>query len=214
LWISSPTWTLPPGHRDCPWTPRGAETVEEAGLEELASGLAPATDGWFVVNVRDTAWVTSALGAACFFEGFFEDADAPFTELGINLRALWPGRSKWLYHAEDDQEDFLMLAGECLLLIEGEERSLHAWDFAHCPPGTEHAFVATGEGPCVILMVGARPPGWPRRGILYPRSELALRHGVGVETETTSPAEAGAPEWQLGRPDDWSELPWGKVPAQ
>jgi uncharacterized cupin superfamily protein len=182
--------------------------VEEAHLEELASGLAPATDGWFVVNVREAAWVTSGLGAACFFEGFFEGADAAFAELGINLRVLRPGRSKYLYHAESSQEDFLVLVGECLLLIEGEERSLRAWDFAHCPPGTAHAFVATGDGPCVILMVGARAPGWPGQRIVYPRSDLALRYGVGVETETSSPVEAGAPEWELGRPDDWNALPW------
>lgn len=183
--------------------------MEEAHLEGLASGLAPATDGWFVVNVRETAWVTSDLGAACFFEGFAEGADAPFAELGINLRVLWPRRSKWLYHAEENQEDFLVLVGECLLLVEDEERQLRTWDFAHCPPGTAHAFVATGEGPCVILMVGARATGWPGR-IVYPRSDVALRYGVGVETETSSPAEAGAPEWQLGRPDDWNSFPWAQ----
>ena len=84
-----------------------------------------------------------------------------------------------------------MLAGECLLLIEGQERPLRAWDFVHCPPHTEHGFVGSGNRPCVIFMTGARV-GWPEKGIVYPRSELALRHGAGVETETTSPAEAYA----------------------
>ena len=42
-----------------------------------------------------------------------------------------------------------------------------------------------------------------------PRPQLALRHGAGVEGETTSPAEAYAPfpKWQPGPPDDWSGLP-------
>ena len=183
--------------------------VEEARLDELASGLAPLTEGWFVVNVRDAAWETNAyLGAMCAFES----EHAPFPQLGINVRVLVPGRSRWLYHAEQVQEDFLLLVGECLLLVEGETRTLHAWDFVHCPPGTEHAFLASGNGPCVIVMVGARVPGWPAHGIVFPRSEIALRHGVGVETETSSPAEAwaelGVPGWKLERPDDWDTLPW------
>jgi mannose-6-phosphate isomerase-like protein (cupin superfamily) len=114
---------------------RGAEMVEKARLEELASGLAPASDGWFIVNVRDAAWETGPFGAGCFFES----EAAPFAELGINLRVVLPGDTRWLYHAESNQEDFLVLVGECLLLIEGEERPLGAWDFVHCPPHTEHA---------------------------------------------------------------------------
>jgi uncharacterized cupin superfamily protein len=184
--------------------------VEEARLERLSSGLAPVTPGWFVVNVRDAAWETNAnLGAMCAFEG----ENAAFPQLGINVRLIRPGESRWLYHAEENQEDFLVLAGECLLLVEDEERPLRAWDFVHCPPGTAHAFVAIGKGPCVIVMIGARSPGWPESfKVVYPRSELALRHGVGVETEASSPAEAraqlGVPGWRLERPDGWDELPW------
>jgi len=106
--------------------------------------------------------------------------------------------------------DFLVLRGECLLLIEGEERQLETWDFVHCPPDTEHAFVGAGDGPCVIFMTGARQ-GWPEgKGIFYPRSELALRHGAGVEAETSSPAEAYAPfpKWLPGRPASFAGLPW------
>ena len=180
--------------------------VQEARLEELDSGLAPVTDGWFVVNVRDAAWVTNdAFGAVCFFEG----DDAPFADLGYSLVVFSPGQPSGMYHREANQEDFLVLAGECLLLVEGEERPLRAWDFVHCPPDTEHIFVATGDGPCVIFMTGAHV-GWPEKGIVYPRSELALRHGAGVETETSSPSEAYAPfpKWQPGRPRNWNGLPW------
>jgi uncharacterized cupin superfamily protein len=181
--------------------------IEEARLEEVGSGLAPATHGWFAVNVRDTAWETNeALGAACFFEG----EHAPFEQLGINVRVLLPGRAKYLYHAESNQEDFLVLAGECLLLVEDEERRLRAWDFVHCPPGTAHAFVPVAETLCVIVMVGAREGGWPEKGIVYPRSELAIRHGVGVETATDSPSAALAalPRWRRRRPGEWAALPW------
>ena len=120
---------------------------------------------------------------------------------------IWPGQPSGLYHAETSQEDFLVLTGECVLLVEGEERSLGAWDFVHCPPGTEHVFVGAGDGPCVIFMTGGRTRD---KGIVYPRSELARRHGAGVGTETSSPAEAYAPfpDWQPERPKRWEELPW------
>jgi uncharacterized cupin superfamily protein len=180
--------------------------VEEARVEQLKAGLTPVTDGWFVVNVPDAAWVTNeTLGTACIFEG----DDAPFPEVGFTIGVLEPGQSGGRYHREANQEDFLVLAGECLLLIEGEERPLKQWDFVHCPPNTEHSFVGAGDGPCVIFMTGARQ-GWPEKGIVYPRSELALRYSAGVEHETTSPAEAYAPfpKWQLGRPGHWNGLPW------
>lgn len=180
--------------------------VEEARLEELESGLAPVTAGWFVVNVRDAAWLSNdVFGAACVFES---DA-ARFAELGFTLAVVQPGQPSGMYHAEESQEDFLVLAGRCLLLVEGQERPLQAGDFVHCPPGTEHIFVGAGDGPCVIFMAGARRE---KEAIVYPRSELARRYGAGVETETTSPAEAYAPfpEWQSGRPESVSGLPWAR----
>ena len=176
----------------------------EARLEDTGGGLAPATDGWFVVNVRDASWVTNpVLGDCCIFEG----GEVSFRELGFTIGVLRPGQSGGRYHGESNQEDFLVLAGECLLLIEGEERPLRAWDFVHCPAWTEHAFVGTGDEPCVIFMTGSRRSG---HSIVYPRSELALKHGAGVERETTSPAEAYAPypKWQPGKPDS-AGMPWG-----
>jgi uncharacterized cupin superfamily protein len=180
--------------------------VEEARLERLDTGLAPVTDGWFVVSIPDAAWVTNeALGDACIFEG----NDVGFPDVGFTLAVLQPGEANGLYHREANQENFLVLTGECLLLIEGEERPLKAWDFVHCPPQTEHILVGAGEGPCVIFMTGARK-GWPDKGTTYVRSEVALRHGAGVETETTKSAEAYAPfpKWQPGPPPTWAGLPW------
>lgn len=184
--------------------------MQEARQQQLEAGLTPVTEGWFVVNVRDAAWVTNdVLGAACIFEG----DDVSFPQVGFTIAVLQPGQAGGMYHREANQEDFLVLAGECLLLIEGEERRLRAWDFVHCPADTDHGFVGAGEGPSVIFMTGARR-GWPDKGIVYPRSEPALRHGVGVETETTSPADAYAPfpKWRPGRPDDGRGLPWDAPP--
>jgi uncharacterized cupin superfamily protein len=178
--------------------------VEEARLEELETGLTAVTEGWFVVNVRDAAWVTNDyFGDACVWEG----DDAPFTDLGFTLGVLRPGQPSGMYHREANQEDFLVLAGECLLLVEGQERPLQAWDFVHCPSGTEHIFVGAGEGPCIIFMTGGRTR---EKGLVYPRSELALRYGAGVETETSLAAEAYAPfpKWQQGKPESFDGLPW------
>jgi uncharacterized cupin superfamily protein len=159
---------------------------------------------WFTVNVRDAQWGThETFGAACRFES----RDSPFPQLGINLRVLQPGQPNCLYHSESLQEDFLVLAGECLLLVQGEERRLGPWDFVHCPPGTEHVFVGAGHGPCVVLMVGARDR---EERLFYPASGLAARYGTSAETQTTSPEEAYAPfpPRTEGRPEGWEQLPW------
>jgi uncharacterized cupin superfamily protein len=178
--------------------------VPEARMEQSEYGLAAATEGWFVVNVRDTAWVTSErFGDAAIFEG-----DLRFGQVGYTLAVLRPGEPNGLYHREADQEDFLVLAGECLLLVEGQERRLQAWDFVHCPPHTEHIFVGAGDGPCVIFMAGARTA---ERDTLYPRSEVALRHGAGVERATSVSREAYAPFGRRnipGPPASWDGLPW------
>jgi uncharacterized cupin superfamily protein len=189
--------------------------TEEARLEEVGSGLAPVTNGWFVVNVAEAAWLRNdAFGGRCVFESSHRVlAERPgvgprqFAEIGFTLAVLEPGKPTGMYHAESSQEDFLVLAGECLLLIEEEERPLRAWDFVHCPAGTRHAFVGTGDEPCVIFMAGARRDGGT---IVYPRSETALARGAGVEVETPSPADAYAPftHWRLGRPEAWPDLPW------
>src|SRR5713101_1090707 len=102
-----------------------------------------------------------------------------------------------MYHGEDAQEDFLVLSGECLLLVEGEERPLKAWDFVHFPAWTEHVIVGAGSGPCAILMVGSRI----KDGVVYPVSDVALKHGAGVGQETAKPPEAYAkfPEWEKRR---------------
>ncbi len=121
----------------------GLPRVNEARLEETGSGLAPASDGWFVVNVRDTQWMTSeTFGSGCVFES----REHSFPEFGINLAVLQPGEPNCLYHAESQQESFLVLSGECRLLVNGEERALKPWDFVHCPAGTEHVFVGAGRG--------------------------------------------------------------------
>ena len=150
--------------------------MPEASFEDRGSGLAPASDGWFVVNVRDAQWLSSENGELkpSGSECVFESREFWFRQLGVRLHVLEPGEPNGLYHSETVQEAFLVLSGEARLLVEGEERILRPWDFFHCPPGTEHIFVGAGDGPCVIFMVGARVGG---RGAALPglRARGAVR---------------------------------------
>ena len=163
--------------------------VPEAPLESTENGLAPKGDGWFVVNAHEVPWHHApGRTAVCDFE-----CESDFSQLGINLNVMGPGESMAVYHWEADQEDFLVLAGEALLIVESEERPLRQWDFVHCPAGTKHVIVGAGDAPCVVLAVGARVrstgPDWGG----YTVDEVALRHGAGVEQETTDQHQAYAP---------------------
>jgi uncharacterized cupin superfamily protein len=163
--------------------------VPEAPLESTEHGLVPRGDGWFVLNAREAPWRhVQGRTAICAFEG-----EVDFPQLGINLNVLGPGEAMAMYHWEADQEDFLVLSGEALLIVEGEERPLKQWDLVHCPPETKHTIVGAGEGLSVVLAVGARDrsigPEWGG----YTVDEAARRHGAGVEEETTDPDEAYVP---------------------
>jgi uncharacterized cupin superfamily protein len=183
--------------------------LPEAPLDDYGSGLAPTSDGWFVVNVRDAEWWTSehtgkqSRGSACNFESL----ELEFSQLGICIHVLEPGEPNGLYHAETDQEDFLVLSGECRLLVEGEERLLRAWDFFHSASGTEHIFVGAGDAPCAILMAGARSKD---SQVLYPVSELAGRYGASAAEETSDLKQAyvGFEGSRRERPPYWDRLPW------
>ena len=157
-----------------------------------------------MVNVRDAAWVSGGHFAdACVIEG---DA-VPFEQIGYTIAVLQPGQPSALYHREGNQEDFLVLAGECLLLIEGEERPLKAWDFVHCPPGTEHIFVGAGDGRAWS--------SWP-----VPAASRRTRTSTCARTSRCATARAWRPRRILGRgvravpalaagpPASWHGLPW------
>jgi len=180
--------------------------VREAQLKDFGSGLTPVTEGWFVVNVRDAEWwFAESRGARCGFENEYGDSPVEFAQLGINVTVLEPGQTS-LYHAEASEEAFLVVSGECALLVENEERILRPWDFFHAPAWTEHAFAGAGNEPCVILMVGARSDP----GVRYPVSELAARYGASVAAETSDWRQAYATVqlFRRERPPSWGRLPW------
>ena len=154
----------------------------------------------FVMNVADAPASYHERGG---WSVEFETREARFEHVGINICVLAPGQPNGMYHSEQVQEDFLVLGGECILIMDGEERALRQWDFVHCPPGTEHIFVGAGAGPCTILMVGARGPDG--NGLHYPVSEIAAAYSASVAAATSQPREAYA-DW--GRHFEPGTPPW------
>ena len=174
--------------------------MERAAIDDTPYGRNPAAEGWFVLNLGDALAVRNEEKGGATYP--LEPEGGPFTGFGVNVQVIWPGEPNALYHSESVREAFLVLSGECTLLIEEEERPLRQWDFVHCPPGTRHVFVGAGDGPCSILMIGARTED---ATIHYPVSELAAKYDASTTKETPNPDEAYV-DW----PGDFvpTRLPW------
>jgi uncharacterized cupin superfamily protein len=173
--------------------------VPEANLKDEGAGLVPEGEGWFIVKFAEARGSRSErFGAAVRFEG-----ETEFRDLAFNVRLLQPGQPNCLYHQESQTEAFLVLEGECLAIVEEQERLLRKGDFLYAPPGTAHVFVGAGERPCAIAMVSTRI--MPET-VHYPVSEVAARHGASATAATDSPEEAyaGSPTPEQAR----LGLPW------
>jgi uncharacterized cupin superfamily protein len=134
---------------------------------------------WYVRNVRDAKWWD--YGPAGYAALLIDDDDP---QIGVNLFVLELGQPMSMYHWEADQEGFLVLSGEALLIVEDEERPLRQWDYFHCPPKVPHTIVGAGNGPTAIVAIGARENAEGDWGG-YPYSEVAMRHNASAEEETT-----------------------------
>jgi quercetin dioxygenase-like cupin family protein len=145
---------------------------------------------WYVRNVRDMKWYD--VGPRGFVTELVDVEDEE-PQVGFNLFVLAPGNPMAMYHWEADQEGFLVLSGEALLIVEDEERPLRQWDYFHCPPNVPHTIVGAGSGPCAILALGARIDSVKEEGWgAYPYSELAMNHDASAEEETADPKVAYA----------------------
>jgi uncharacterized cupin superfamily protein len=172
--------------------------MHEAKIEETATGRVPADDGWWILNLAEMGWETVEGGGTW---SSFEAPSARSKTLGIGVHILWPGDTPGFYHRESDQEGFLVLSGECIAVIEGEERRMGPWDYFHCPPGTAHITIGAGDGPCALVMVGTRSPDHRTSYLAEP---AAAKHGAAVERETDSPKEAYADRPPIGpAPSPW-----------
>jgi uncharacterized cupin superfamily protein len=168
--------------------------VPESTVEQTEHGLAPVGAGWYVLNMRDAEWrYADGRGAVCVVSDDFEGWRRESDQLGVNAFVLMPGEPMSMYHWEADQEDFLVVSGEAILIVEGEERQLRAWDFVHCPPQTNHVLVGAGEGPCLVIAVGAREHSEEPNSIGFPADEAAKRHGASVDEDTKDPEAVYGP---------------------
>lgn len=160
--------------------------MHEARFEDSETGRLPSGEGWFILNLAEIGWQTVPGGGTwCAFE-----ADgAPSATLGIGVHVLPKGETPGFYHSESEQEGFLVLKGECIAIVEGQERRMGPWDYLHSPAGTAHITIGASEEPCAILMVGTRSPG---QTVHYPLDPAAARHGAAVAAATDSPAQAYA----------------------
>jgi uncharacterized cupin superfamily protein len=182
--------------------------VPEAALEKIEAGLATVGGGWFVLSAREARWNhRPGRGHSLNFTGSTDfEADTYFPQLGANLFVLGPGEPNAMYHWETEQEGFLVLSGEALLIVEGQERPLRQWDFVHCPAKTNHVLVGAGDGACVVLAMSSRENQAHGPYGAYTVDEVALRHGAGVEEETQDAdlAYARFPKSELTRyRDGW-----------
>jgi uncharacterized cupin superfamily protein len=160
--------------------------MEEARIEKTPEGQVPVGGGWFILNLGEMAWETvHGFGVALGFGA--PDADPGAPRVGVHIHVLQPGESNGYYHAEDAQEGFLVLSGECVAVIENEERRMRQWDYFHSPPGTEHITVGAGDEPCAILMFGSPDP---RRKVEWIANETAAKHGASVAKTTGRDTEA------------------------
>ena len=160
----------------------------------------PASVGWFVMNARDARWFHKpGRGDSLPLTGCDEfEAETYFPMLGMAIRVIGPGEPSTTYHWETEQEGFLVLSGEALLIVEGEERPVRQWDFIHCPPGTNHTFVGAGDEPCVLLCASSRQFQKDGPWGKYTVDEVARRHNAcpDEETQDTGVAYARFPPQQ------------------
>jgi uncharacterized cupin superfamily protein len=168
--------------------------VPEAELKDTETGLVPASAGWFVLNARDARWIESpGRGHRLPLTGLdAHEAQTFFPMLGMAICVVTPGEPSTTYHWETEQEDFLVLAGQAVLVIEGAERMLKQWDFVHCPPRTRHAFAATGNGPCVLLCASSRHFQEAGPWGVYCADDTAARYNASSPVDTDDGAIAYA----------------------
>jgi uncharacterized cupin superfamily protein len=159
--------------------------VPEAELEETEAGLLPKSKGWFIMNALETRWFDKpGQGHAASLTGYDEyEAETFFPMLGMSIRVAGPGEVTTTYHWETEQEDFLVLSGEGIAIIEGEERPLKQWDFVHCPPGAKHGFVG-GEPPLVLLCASSRQFQKDGPWGYYCFDETAAKHNAASPEDT------------------------------
>jgi uncharacterized cupin superfamily protein len=188
------------------------DVVPEAQLKDDGTGLVAAGPGWFVLNARDARWLEKpGMGHSLPLTGIDEhEAETLFPMLGMAIRVVGPGELSTTYHWETEQEDFLVLSGEGLLIVEGQERPVRRWEIVHCPPETRHAFVGTGDRPLVLLAASSRRFQKDGPWGFYSVDETAARHNASSPEET----QDGSVAYARFEPSRGVRYPGGLLPGE
>jgi uncharacterized cupin superfamily protein len=160
--------------------------VNEARIERTPEGQVAVDGGWFILNLGEMAWETvPGFGVWCGFDG--PESQTSTRRVGVHIHVLKPGEANGYYHAEAEQEGFVVLSGECVAVVEGQERRMRRWDYLHSPAGTRHITIGAGEEPCAILMFGSPDPS---RKVEWIADENAAKYGASVAYTTDRDTEA------------------------
>jgi uncharacterized cupin superfamily protein len=162
-----------------------------------------AVDNPLIINLADAPALSHSKRATLIK---LEPEDAHWPDTAVNVQVMQPGQPNCRYHSEPVQEDFLVLYGECVVILDDQERPLRQWDFVHLPANTPHVFVGAGDRPCAVLMIGSRRANRAH----YPFSELAAKYDASVTTPTDDVAEAYA-DWRQ-EPRRPTDNPFGEEP--
>ena len=177
--------------------------VPEAELRDDGAGLVPASSGWFVVNAREARWLhRPGRGDALPLTGCDEfEAETFFPMLGMSMQVFPPSEPNGTYHWETEQEDFLVLAGEALAIVEGQERPLSSGTSytAHPRPDTCSLALATSRVSSSLRRRGSsRKTG--RGAFTAPmRSQLGTTQARPRTPKMANSRTAGSPPSRMSR---------------
>jgi uncharacterized cupin superfamily protein len=124
-------------------------------------------DGPSVINLADPEAFSHSRGVTRLS---LERGGVVWPDTAVSVQVMQPGKPNCRYHSEPAQ----VLHGECIAILNGEERRLRQWDFVDCPAGTEHVVVGAGDQACALLMVGSRREDAPHCPLISPRHSIML----------------------------------------
>jgi hypothetical protein len=161
--------------------------VPESQLEKTEHGLVSKGEGWFVLNKRDAVWRhVDGRGASASLAPISKASGNSSSSASIRS-CSGSGRTDGHVPLEGRSGGLPRGVGEAVLIIEGEERQLRAWDFVHCPPNTKRVIGGAGSGPCFVIAVGAREhDSLCVTGVVYVIKSIRIRARGGISAGAAS----------------------------
>ena len=136
--------------------------------------------------------------------------------LGMSIKVIPPGELERIDHWETEQEDFLVLAGEAILNVEGEDAAAHGNGSLRplAPPETRHAFAGAGDAPRACSLA-ASSREFQKDGPcgLYCADETAARYNASSAATDTQDNDVGVRAVRAAEADPLSRRPLARLTA-